>query len=223
MRVTFRRYCQKRSGCQSQNELRRIWQERKPRRLRRRSTRVLARVFRFALVSLRDRGDAESLTQDQWKKLQAERPVPAGGARLSTVDPVLARGRAACTDAIRLELQASWNVVSGFLECCIRARPQQKQVQAERDCCRLRRLRLHGAINRKQDILHGGSIQGGRRVTRQFFQQAEVLCESLDRPAAPLPPDASQLNQIIRSGQSDKQPPVLLQDAPEFSRGSCGR
>src|SRR5208282_6693822 len=94
---------------------------------------------------------------------------------------------------------------------------KQKQIQAESHSLRFGWLQSPRPINRKQDVVNGGSIEIGRGGNALPINKREAVRKCFHRSGHAIAPCAAQLEEILRSGNGDEEASVVAQDPTEFA------
>jgi hypothetical protein len=69
-----------------------------------------------------------------------------------------------------------------------------------------------------QHVVNARSIEIGNSGDAPLINELEVSREGLNGSGHPIATRPPQLNEILRRGQRDKQPSVIPQHAPKFTR-----
>jgi hypothetical protein len=100
---------------------------------------------------------------------------------------------------------------------CLRSLKQQ-QIQTECHSHRFGRVRSQRPVNRKQDVLNGGSVQIGRGGGAAPVGKSEALGECRDGSRHPITAGAAQFDEILGRGKGDEEASSVAQYTPEFAR-----
>jgi len=80
---------------------------------------------------------------------------------------------------------------------------KQQQIQTERHSHRFGRLCSHRPINRKQDVVNGGSVEVGSGGDEAPIDEREGARECLDGSGHSIAARAAKLYKILRRGKGD--------------------
>src|SRR6202789_1723313 len=96
---------------------------------------------------------------------------------------------------------------------------EQQKVQAKCHPRSLRRLRLHGAVDRMQDVANGVRIKIGDVCDAALADQLEMGRECVNGAVNAVVASAAEFKEILRRGNRDKKAPVVAQHAATLGGG----